>query len=82
MMITYTIIAEGIPMMENPISEYEIMQMCRGGGVTAFNSGTTIEFLDKDSAIKAKETLKANGVKLLSDIIEADNPWIIGDEDE
>lgn len=73
-MTTYTIFAEGIAAMENPISQLEMMQICEGGGVTAYGHATIIEFLDKDAAIKAKERLEANGIKLLSDIVEADNP--------
>ena len=72
-MMTYTIIAEGKATRTSEITDFEIMQMCAGGGVMAFNYGVLVEFFNKDDAIKAKETLEANGVKV-SDIVESDNP--------
>ena len=51
-----------------------MMQTCEGGGVRAYGHATIIEFLNKDAAIKAKERLEANGIKILTDIVEADNP--------
>ena len=73
-MTTYTIVVEGKATRDGNVTNFEIMQMCAGGGVIAFDNGVIVEFFDKDDAIKAKETLEANGVKLLSDIFESDNP--------
>ena len=73
-MTTYTIFAARISTMENPMSQLEMMQTCEGGGVKAYGHATIIEFLNKDAAIKAKERLEANGIKILTDIVEADNP--------
>ena len=72
-MTTYTFIAEGKLTRSSQITDFDIMQMCAGGGVMAFNSGVLVEFFDKDDAIKAKETLEAHGVKV-GPVVESDNP--------
>jgi hypothetical protein len=83
-MITYSIVIEGEATRTTPISDYEIMHMCPGGGLTGNDYMIWLEFFTKDEAIKAQKVLKANGVPLLCDeICETDNPWFVEvNEDE
>ena len=83
-MITYVIVIEGEATRTTPISNFEIMQMCPGGGLTETDHMIWFEFFTKDEAIKAQKVLKANGVPLLCDeICEIDNPWFVEvNEDE